>query len=214
MASLRKRTRGGSLMFEIDFYTNGQRKTIPLGVKYAEKTAENLLEIVEMLLRCKDNGVMILDKREQTRMQTWIETAPQEIRQKLAKAGLIEIPPTYTLKELWDKFLEQKELDRKAGRIKEGTVGQYEVAKNRFFETFKETDQLTDISKEMLAGWNEVYNKYGAFKESQWIGHSSRVRADHYLMITDDDYLNVSESGNIPAISTVSSNVKHYSLMA
>jgi len=76
MASLRKRTRGGSLMFEIDFYIGGLRKTIPLGVKYAEKTAEKLLEIVEMLLRCNDNGVMVLDKREQARLQTWIETAP------------------------------------------------------------------------------------------------------------------------------------------
>ncbi len=35
---------------------------------------------------------------------------------------------------------------------------------------------------------NEVYNRWGAFKESQWIGHSGRVRADHYLMIQDADY--------------------------
>lgn len=35
---------------------------------------------------------------------------------------------------------------------------------------------------------NEVYNRWGAFKESQWIGHSSRVRADHYLMLTDADF--------------------------
>ena len=35
---------------------------------------------------------------------------------------------------------------------------------------------------------NEVYNRWGAFKESQWIGHSARVREDHYLMITDDDF--------------------------
>ena len=35
---------------------------------------------------------------------------------------------------------------------------------------------------------NEIYNKYGAFKESQWIGHSAKVRQDHYLMIQDSDY--------------------------
>ena len=35
---------------------------------------------------------------------------------------------------------------------------------------------------------NEIYSKWGAFKESQWIGHSSRVRADHYLMMTDEDF--------------------------
>ncbi len=35
---------------------------------------------------------------------------------------------------------------------------------------------------------NEVYRRWGAFKESEWIGHSSRVRADHYLSITDADF--------------------------
>jgi len=35
---------------------------------------------------------------------------------------------------------------------------------------------------------NEVYNRWGAFKESQWIGHTGRVRQDHYLMIQDSDY--------------------------
>ena len=35
---------------------------------------------------------------------------------------------------------------------------------------------------------NEVYRKWGAFLESQWIGHSRRVREDHYLSITDADF--------------------------
>jgi len=34
---------------------------------------------------------------------------------------------------------------------------------------------------------NEIYNRFGAFKESQWIGHSGRTRQDHYLMIQDSD---------------------------
>jgi integrase len=40
---------------------------------------------------------------------------------------------------------------------------------------------------------NEVYRRWGAFKESQWIGHSGRVREDHYLSITDDDFEAASE---------------------
>ncbi len=39
---------------------------------------------------------------------------------------------------------------------------------------------------------NEVYNRFGAFKESQWIGHSAKTRQDHYLMIQDSDYLEAS----------------------
>jgi len=40
---------------------------------------------------------------------------------------------------------------------------------------------------------NEIYNRYGAFKESQWIGHSAKVRQDHYLMIQDSDYTEASQ---------------------
>jgi hypothetical protein len=40
---------------------------------------------------------------------------------------------------------------------------------------------------------NEVYRKWGAFLESQWIGHSRQVREDHYLAITDDDFHNAAE---------------------
>ena len=35
---------------------------------------------------------------------------------------------------------------------------------------------------------NEIYAHFGPSKESEWIGHSARVRAEHYDMITDDDY--------------------------
>ena len=47
---------------------------------------------------------------------------------------------------------------------------------------------------------NEVYRRWGAFKESQWIGHSRQVREDHYLSITDDDFreaANESQTKNV-----------------
>ena len=34
----------------------------------------------------------------------------------------------------------------------------------------------------------EVHNKWGAKKESIWIGHSVKEALDSYLMVTDDDY--------------------------
>ena len=34
----------------------------------------------------------------------------------------------------------------------------------------------------------EVHNKWGAKKESLWIGHSVKEALDSYLMVTDDDY--------------------------
>ena len=44
---------------------------------------------------------------------------------------------------------------------------------------------------------NEIYNRFGAFKESQWIGHSGRVRQDHYLMIQDSDIDEASQWQNL-----------------
>jgi len=43
---------------------------------------------------------------------------------------------------------------------------------------------------------NEVYRRWGAFLESQWIGHSRRVREDNYLSMTDDDFKKAAEWTN------------------
>ncbi len=135
MASLRKRTRGGSLMFEIDFYQNGQRKTIPLGVKYTQKTANELKGIVETLLRYTENGTTVVDRRT----ETWIETASPEIRVKLSKAGLIELPPSRTLKEMWD-------MCRKTRKVKESTLAVYDH-RMIFFVNPAVASQTDDLTK-------------------------------------------------------------------
>jgi len=40
---------------------------------------------------------------------------------------------------------------------------------------------------------NEIYARFGSAKESEWIGHTARVREEHYDMITDDDYENAAK---------------------
>ena len=146
MANLTKRIRNGSLMFEIKFYVNGQRKTIPLGVKYTEKTATEMLGIVETLVLYNANSIPVLDKRT----QTWIETATPELRDKLAKAGLIELPPSHTLKEVWDLFLKQN-----VRNIKESTVAVYEAVRIRFFRDFRENELLESITKDRMQRWKD-----------------------------------------------------------
>ena len=34
----------------------------------------------------------------------------------------------------------------------------------------------------------EVYAEFGAFYESQWIGHSAKVARDHYLQVREEDF--------------------------
>ena len=146
MASLRERMRGKSLMYEIDFYVGGKRKTIPLGASYTKRTATELMGIVETLVLYNANGTAVLDKRT----QTWIETASPEIREKLAKVDLIEIPPSHTLKEVWDQFLAQK-----VRGIKESTAKVYDAVRVRFFRVFRENELLEDLTKDRMQRWKE-----------------------------------------------------------
>ena len=40
---------------------------------------------------------------------------------------------------------------------------------------------------------NEILNRFGPGKESLWIGHSARVMREHYLHLSDEDFLEASE---------------------
>ena len=46
----------------------------------------------------------------------------------------------------------------------------------------------------------EIYDRFGVTKESEWIGHSARVRKDHYGLVTDDDYTLAAQWEIPPAI--------------
>ena len=134
MATLYRRA-GSTPGYEIRFFDQqGNRLTVYLGGRrYSKQTATELKQIVETLVYYKDNAIVVPDKKT----LAWLEATAPEIRQKLAKAGLIDVPETHTLKEVWKKFLEMKELDRKTGKIKETTLSQYDHTKRRFFEFFK-----------------------------------------------------------------------------
>ena len=138
MATLYARETGKVPGYEIRFFDQyGRRRTLYLGGrKYNEKTAHELLEIVEKLVYYKSNSITVLDKRT----LTWLQSASLEIQQKLANFGLIEIPKEYTLIEVWDKFLKQK------NDVKESTETTYENAKRRFFEFFKEEEILSELN--------------------------------------------------------------------
>jgi hypothetical protein len=106
MATLIKRKSGKTPGFEIRFFDpQKNRQTIYLGGrKYSEKMAMRLKEVVETLVYYRDNMITVPDKQT----QAYLESVPQEIKQKLGTVGLIEIPQSRTLKELGDTFLKQK----------------------------------------------------------------------------------------------------------
>jgi len=138
-------------MFEVRFYVGKQRKTIPLGKKYTQKTAEKLREVVEVLRHYQDNGIEYPGKKT----MDWIQSASDEIREKLGKAGLIDVPPSYTLDEVWDSFLEFKATEMKAGKIVVGTYNLYNTIRRRFCHFFDPNGLLCDLTKDQVQKWKD-----------------------------------------------------------
>jgi len=150
MATLIERKRGGSLMFEIRFYVGKQRKTIPLGKKYTPKTAREFQSVVDDLLYCQTNS-----ENPKKKTLAWIQEASPEIRDKLAKAGLIDVPPSHTLKEVWDSFLEHKVKELKSGKIVESTYDLYATIRKRFFRFYGPNELLGDLTKDRMQMWKD-----------------------------------------------------------
>jgi hypothetical protein len=86
MATLTTDRRFGKIAgYNIQWYEGTRRRTIYLGgSQYAKKTADRLQDVVEKLLFCKRNGI-IPDKAT----AQWLKTAPDELKAKLLKVGLI-----------------------------------------------------------------------------------------------------------------------------
>ncbi len=170
-ATLIHRKSGQTPGYEVRFYDPfGNRVAIYLGGRrYAKKTAIELKEIVGNLVFYRDNAITVPDKKT----LAWLEAASPEIRKKLANVGLIELPETHTLGELWD----YRDLHK-------GLGGAFDVIRKQ--AGLPEIPRPFDNMRATRS--NEIYAHFGPSKESEWIGHSARVRADHYDMIGNDDY--------------------------
>ncbi len=144
MATLSRRA-GKTPGYEIRFFDpHGRRLTLYLGGRrYSEKTANELKGIVETLVYYRDNAITVPDKRT----LAWLESASPEIREKLGNAGLIVVPPTHTVKELWDTFLKSK------NGIKDSTMKTYTDAQRRFFMFFDGKELLGNITKDHILRW-------------------------------------------------------------
>ena len=127
MATLQKRSFGknGKEIYQIQFRDeHKQKKTITLsGTKYTEKIALELKEHVEVLIYEKINDVGVPNRKT----KRWIESAPLEIKEKLARFGLCQLPSTRTLQELWDTFFDKNHYTN------DHTRKSYLHARNRFF---------------------------------------------------------------------------------
>jgi integrase len=148
MASLRKRENVGKEgTFEIQFWNEcQQRKTITLSCrKYSEDVAEALRNTIATLIYEKVNDVAIPHRRT----QQWVEDAPLEIREKLARVGLCLVSSRHTVKELWNTFLNRYEFKT------EGTRKGYHHARERFALFFRPNELISRLTQDRMRQWKE-----------------------------------------------------------
>ena len=166
MASLRKRMNG---TWEIQFRDEYRRKkTITLsGSKYKERIARQLQDAVTVLIDKKINR----DPTQDRVIKTWVENAPLEIREKLARFDLCELPSTHTAKELWDTFLDKYPFTN------EETRNTYVYSSGRFFSFFKSNEPLEKLTKDRMIEWKRFLLEGGKYLPATVAGTIAKAKA-------------------------------------
>jgi integrase len=144
MATLATDNSAKTPSYTIQWYEGKHRRTIYIGgQRFNKQTAFRLKEVVEALLYYRDNQILVPEKS----IHTWIENAPDIIRDKLCKAGLIAMPKRYTCSEIWKRFLNEKNYQKK------NTNDIYLSAKKEFFEYFSENQTISELKKSQFEEW-------------------------------------------------------------
>jgi len=130
--------------YDIRWVEGKIRRTLHLGgSRFNRKTAERVKDIVERLLHYRWSPDTVPDKMT----MHWLQHAPQEIRDKLARAGLIAVEERKTCQMLWDTYMKHK-TDLKSVSIKN-----YSRCQLEFFEAFRPTEPIDKITSERLLEW-------------------------------------------------------------
>jgi integrase len=155
--------------WEIQFRDEYRRKkTITLsGNRYKERIARQLQDAVAVLNDKKINR----DPTQDRVTKAWVENAPLEIREKLARFGLYELPAKHTTGELWDTFLNRH------NDMYGATQKTYLYAKDRFFLFFRPTALLDELTQERMKEWRQFLLNEGKFAPATVAGTLSKAKA-------------------------------------
>ena len=166
MASLRKRENG---TWEIQFRDEYRRRqTITVsGSKYTERTARQFQDAVTVLVDKKINR----DPTQDRVTKAWVENASLEIREKLARVGLYDMPSKHTAAELWETFL-AKNCD-----MYEDTRRTYLYARERFFSYFRPNELLDELTQERMKDWRRCLLDSGKYAPATVAGTISKAKA-------------------------------------
>ena len=145
MASLQERKKSnGKSAWLIQFLLGGQRRSLYLSSKYPRDYAREIAGVVEKLVDC-----IAIDTEPDRRTMAWLTEISDDLRQRFVAAGLIVVPETVTLWDIWERFL-----DESTGR-KDSTLTGYRVSQKRFFGFFLKDAEADSVTSQDAADYKE-----------------------------------------------------------
>lgn len=157
MATVKEVKRKRGKAFQIQYWVRGERKWLSLGSDYEKRAALEIASVVDRLVAAQIAG-RPLDQRT----ERWLELATDDLRDRLERAGLIQIERVPTLGELFDRYWEAEFYD-----LKPTTQSSKVQSRRRFFEFVSPETKFDAFTKREAA-------KFPAFLDAQ-VGEATRA---------------------------------------
>ena len=137
MATVIKQKRKRAEAFQIQFKFKGERRWLSLGSNYGKEVAEEIARHVDKIVAACETE-QSLDRRT----LAWIESISDDLRERLANVGLIQIKRVPTLGEIWAEYWSAEYWE-----LKSTTQSSKRQARRRFFERFDPERRVDTVTK-------------------------------------------------------------------
>src|SRR5690349_1064554 len=121
------------------FDGDGKRKTLRLG-KVSKRQAESVKTRVELLIAAKITGTAPDDETSR-----WVAERDDQLRDKLAAVGLIDVPDRLSLAKFLDEHLTKRQTLVDVGKLSSRTLGIDRLTRDCLYDCFGSDKLLTDI---------------------------------------------------------------------
>lgn len=137
MAAVKEKKRKTGTAYEVAFRINGCRRYISLSSDFTKSDAREIASYVDRIVASISAGRPL-----ENRVQTWLDSVPEELRRKFANAGLITIEQSPTIGEIFDAYW-----DSELYSMKPSTQSNKSYSRRYFFEFVNESKRFEDFSK-------------------------------------------------------------------
>lgn len=196
MASLQKRKRAGGTAWLVQFTLHGKRKSVFLDTNYGEATAKDVKGVVEKCVSAIESDTP-LDRRT----LSWLDSTNDNLKQRFASAGLIQIKRQYTIQELYQLFISKKD------DVVKNTIKTYRDGYKRFVKYFGSDRKASTITKlEFIEFIQSLKGSYAAATISVTIV----VLRSIFAWAVDQELISKSPANGVKCFQTVNHDREHF----